>query len=216
MAITVTVLQGAITSQQTSLGVLSATGITAPNNQTGVGITILQIDQEQMLVTTAPNGTAINSLVRGWNSTPAQAHKDGSQVQIGGPSDFPTVSALWPNPNVQTNSISAAQTLVSQWLAGLTDAIPLQAGNYTIKSVAVDAMTLAVPAAGQAGQVIMIYSDSAFAHTLTCPSAILQAGVTAGNKTVATFAAFKGAGLTLLATAQGSYTVLSSTGITFS
>lgn len=216
MAINVTTLSGAITSQQTSFGVASVTGITAPNNQTGAGITLLQIDQEQMLITTAPNGTSLNNVVRGWNSTPAQAHLNGAEVLSGNPSDFPTLSALWPNPNVQVKSISASQSLPSQWLSGTADVIPPVAGNYTLKGAAIDAMTLALPAVINDGDIIMIYSDAAFAHTLTLPSAQFQLGLTPGNKTIATFGAFRGAGLTLRAQAVGAYTVLASNGITFS
>jgi len=50
MAITVTTLAGAVAINDKVVNVASATGITAPNDQTGVGITYLFIDQELMKV----------------------------------------------------------------------------------------------------------------------------------------------------------------------
>src|SRR5438552_134225 len=106
MAISATTLTGAITSQQTSFGVASVTGITAPNNQTGAGVTILLIDQEYILVTAPPNGTALSALVRGYNGSASAAHASGAQVQIGGMSDFPTALELYTgNPLVASSMV---------------------------------------------------------------------------------------------------------------
>ena len=78
MAITATTLSGAITSNQISFGVASATGIAAPNFQTATGITYLFVDQELMLVTGIV-GTVV-SVVRGFNGTAAMAHVSGVAV----------------------------------------------------------------------------------------------------------------------------------------
>jgi hypothetical protein len=76
---------------------------------------------------------------------------------------------------------------------------PHIAGNYIIDSGAVDPITLGLPTAEvDDGLSICIYSDSAFAHTVTLPSAGFKTG-TAVAKTVATFAAFAGAGMMLRA-----------------
>lgn len=196
MAITATTLSGAITSQQTQFGVASATGITAPNFQTGAGITILYIDQEQILVTSAPNGTALSNLVRGYNGTPAQAHVSGAQVQIGLLTDFTSPQGLFSTEVVPLLTIGA-QNQPAIFLAGTADAIPAGvAGTYVVKSGSANAMTLAAPTAAQEGNVIEIWSDTLFAHTLTATS--LLANGTA-LKTTATFPAFRGAGLRLCA-----------------
>lgn len=194
MAITATTLSGAITSTVTSFGVASATGITAPNNQTGTGIIYLYVDQELMLVT-AVAGTVV-SVVRGFNGTPAQAHTSGSQVQVGLPADFTTPQEVYIGPVVSASGVFATYNQpATTFLTGLADAIPAGvSGFYVIKSAAADLMTLAAPTAAQEGNIIDIWSDAAFAHTLTATS--LLAGGTA-LKTTATFPAFRGAGMRL-------------------
>ena len=85
-------------------------------------------------------------------------------------------------------------------LTGTTDAInPHVAGNYIIDTPGgIDAITLGAPTPEvDDGLSINIWSDSNFAHTITCPSAIIAAGV--ALKTVITLAAFKGAGVSLRA-----------------
>lgn len=84
-------------------------------------------------------------------------------------------------------------------LSGTTDAInPHVAGNYLIDTAGVDAITIGAPTAEvDDGLSINIWSDSNNAHTITAPSAIIAAGV--ALKTVITFPAFKGAGVSLRA-----------------
>lgn len=194
MSITSTTLSAAITASATSFAVASATGITAPNNQTGSGITLIQVDQEQMLVT-AVAGTFI-SVVRGYNGTAGAAHASGALVQSGLLSDF---AQLQENltPLQAALAIIAAYKQPAIFLTGLTDAIdPTKAAFYVIKSSAADLMTLAAPTAKEEGNIIEIASDVAFAHTLTATS--LLAGGTA-LKTTATYPAFRGAFLKLRA-----------------
>lgn len=93
---------------------------------------------------------------------------------------------------------------------------PHTAAVYAITKAGVLADTLAAPTAGAPGVgddgiVITITSDTANAHTLTA-TALLDTG--SANAAVATFAAFKGAGLTLMAY-NGRWKVLSQIGITF-
>lgn len=85
-------------------------------------------------------------------------------------------------------------------LVGTADVInPRVAGNYIIDTGSADAITLGLPTAEVDDNLsIAIYSDSAFAHTVTLPSAQFKTGTTT-PKTVATFAAFAGAGMTLRA-----------------
>jgi uncharacterized membrane protein YjjP (DUF1212 family) len=96
-------------------------------------------------------------------------------------------------------------------------ALPLVPGSYFITKAGVAALTLAAPiagstGAGQDGSQLCIYSTTAYAHTLTT-SGLLQTGSASVN--TATFAAFAGASLTLVAY-NGKWLVLTSNGITFS
>jgi hypothetical protein len=98
-------------------------------------------------------------------------------------------------------------------LSGTTDAIaPNVPGNYVVKTAGVNAMTLAAPRVGiDDNLTIAIYSDTLNAHTLTTV-ALLANGTAIKN--VATFAAFKGAGLVLRAF-NGVWQVVSQTAIVF-
>jgi hypothetical protein len=98
-------------------------------------------------------------------------------------------------------------------LSGTTDAIaPNVPGNYVVKTAGVNAMTLAAPRVGTDDNLtIAIYSDTLNAHTLTTV-ALLANGTAIKN--VATFAAFKGSGLTLRAF-NGVWQVVSQTAIVF-
>jgi hypothetical protein len=93
-------------------------------------------------------------------------------------------------------------------LVGTADVInPHVAGNYIIDTGSADAITLGLPTSEVDDNLsIAIYSDSAFAHTVTLPSAQYKTG-TSTPKTIATFAAFAGAGMTLRAI-DGSWHVL--------
>lgn len=209
MAIVLTTLSGAITSSQTSFGVASATGITAPNFQTMTGITWLLVDQEFMLVENIV-GTVV-SVVRGVNSSVAQAHVSGANVQAGAPGDYLEAQA---NFSGGTTTIGkdyylavGALNYPAINLTGSADAInPAVPGIYEIKTAGVDAMTLLAPPAAAEGNIIIIISDTTNAHTLTATT--LLAGGTA-LKTTATFPAFRGASLTLRAS-NGVWQVLSS------
>lgn len=197
MAITATTLSTAVAAGPAgtdyNINVASATGITAPNFTSGAGITWLLVDQEFMLVT-GVNGTVI-SVLRGQNGTSAIPHVINSQVQIGAPGDFSNFGEFLKA------SLTGAQTeggvsWPAVFLAGVADAVPSSVpGFYVVKTAGVNAMTLAVPPASAEGNIISIWSDTTNAHTLTAPSAIFAVGV--ALKTVGTFTAFRGCGVTL-------------------
>lgn len=91
---------------------------------------------------------------------------------------------------------------------------PLVPAIYQINKAGVLADTLAAPVSGNAlddGKVIYIVSNTANAHTVTA-TGLFQSGSAAVN--LATFAAFAGAGMNLMAL-QGKWVVLSSVGVTF-
>jgi hypothetical protein len=85
-------------------------------------------------------------------------------------------------------------------LSGTTDAIdPTVPGNYIVKTGSADAITIGAPRVGLDDNLsINIFSDTAFAHTVTAPSAIIATG-TAVLKTTITFLAFRGSGIQLRA-----------------
>jgi len=90
---------------------------------------------------------------------------------------------------------------------------PRNSQTYPVTKAGVAAMTLAAPTSGtDDGVIITITSNTAYAHTLTS-TGLLQTGAAGVN--LATFAAFAGASVTLMAY-RGKWNVIASTGITFS
>lgn len=88
-------------------------------------------------------------------------------------------------------------------------AIPVKTGTYYVtKADSAAALTLAAPAAGQVGTVITLVTGSAKAHVLTSTD-LIDDGKTGGAKDKATSAAFVGASITLVATPDLHWAVLS-------
>lgn len=98
-------------------------------------------------------------------------------------------------------------------LSGTTDAINgHQSGNYVIKTAGVDAITIGAPTAGLDDNLnIAIFSDTANAHTITAPSAIIASGAAGANKTVITLLAGRGSGVVLRAF-NGTWQVVGNSG----
>lgn len=118
MSINNTYLSAAITATQLTLQVNSATGITAPNYTTGVGVTYLYVDKELMLVT-AVSGTYI-TVNRGMLGTIAASHVITTTVVAGLYSDFPlfqpTIDAFNTGLNRaagQAGPVASAATIVA-------------------------------------------------------------------------------------------------------
>lgn len=194
MTVTATTLSGAIDSTQILLTVASASNISAPNFQTASGITVLIIEEEQLLVM-GVNGTQI-SVLRGQNGTQSASHASGALVQVGVPSDFTLQQMAYGNFLVKLSQVAAFKR-PAVWLIGTADAIDATvSGHYVVKTGSADAMTLATPAAAAEGNIIEVWSDTDFAHTLTAASALFCVGANA-QKTVCTFPAFRGAGVIL-------------------
>lgn len=198
MAISATTLSGAITSSQTSFGVASATGINVPNFQQAAPgsatITWLYVDQELMLVTNVV-GTVV-SVVRGVNGTAAVAHASGGLVQIGQPADFVTQNE-YLQTSVTSLQVLGATNQPAVFLTGTADALTGAAGFFVVKTGSADSITIPTPTAAMEGNIVEVWSDTAFAHTITCATTVVAAGQ--ALKTTVTFPAFRGAGCMLRA-----------------
>lgn len=100
-------------------------------------------------------------------------------------------------------------------LASASGAITLAPGTVVItKTGSLAAMTLAAPTDAQNGMILRVTSATAFAHTVTATS-LIDDGVTGGSKTTATFAAFAGASMELMAY-EGKWHTLSLKAVTVS
>jgi hypothetical protein len=77
-------------------------------------------------------------------------------------------------------------------------ALAIVNGTATLTKAGVNAMTLAAPTVDQEGLILRIISQTANAHTITA-TGLIDDGVVGGSKTTATFAAFAGASIELVA-----------------
>ena len=92
-------------------------------------------------------------------------------------------------------------------------AITIQDGLHELTKAGVGAYTLAAPTAAQVGTQLIITSTTANAHVVTA-TGLLDNGVTGGSKNTATFAAFPGATITLIAIDDLKWKVQSSNVVT--
>lgn len=102
-----------------------------------------------------------------------------------------TLTAVITQPDQNT-----AQLIVTNMTAD--GAVTIAPGIVTLNKSGVIAATLAAPTAEQEGMLMRFTSKSANAHTITA-TGLLHDGVTGGAKDVATFAAFLGASITIIA-----------------
>ena len=199
MSITTTTLTSACSATDTSIHVASATGITAPNFQTGSGITILIIEQEKMVCIAAPNGTFI-PVLRGQGGTQQVAHANSALVFIGLPTDFTAFIQIFGNlMTSQQTQEGVTQNAVK--LFGSADAVLSSVPSFNVVMTAsADAITLPTPVAGDEGNIIEIWSATAQAHTVTAASACFAVASASGLRTICTFPAQIGAGIKLRVT----------------
>jgi hypothetical protein len=196
MAITTTTLTSACSATDVSIHVASASGITAPNFQTGSGITILVIEQERMVCIAAPNGTFI-PVIRGQGGSVQTAHANSALVFIGTPTDFASFVQIFGSlMTSQQTQEGVTQNAVK--LFGSADAVLSSVSSYNVVMTAsADAITLPTPVAGDEGNIIDIWSATAQAHTVTAASAAFAVASASGLRTICTFPAQIGAGIKL-------------------
>lgn len=115
-----------------------------------------------------------------------------------------TISENAANAGVTVDGVLLKDGAVTAKQPGTTisanGAITIAPGASKITKAEVAALTLAAPTADQEFTVLHFTSTTANAHTITA-TGLLNDGVTGGSKDLATFAAFAGATITLIAIA---------------
>lgn len=91
-------------------------------------------------------------------------------------------------------------------------AIDPKVGTAKLTKGSAGAYTLRAPTEAEEGLVLKVISGSAFAHVVTATN-LIDDGVTGGAKDTATYAAFVGAAMTLIAS-DGKWTTLSLKAVT--
>jgi hypothetical protein len=159
-----------------------------------------------MYLTGVPAANTIVVRCRGSEGTVAAAHDVLSPVITSATvTDFPAIA---PGQLIPIDpAVDNPATL------GADGAIPVPLGPvvYNINKGSAAALTLAAPSLSLNGTRVVITSQTAFAHVVTATTLIADA-VTGSPHTTATFAAFKGATITLVAE-NGLWNVVSATGV---
>lgn len=181
MSITATTLSADISDSDVVIGVASATGISAPVNTTGVGFTLLKIDDEVMFVT-GVNGTQVKVL-RGQLGTPAQSHLSSTPVIIGGPSDFSGFApiAKFTSPSKPDKSIPIGPPLTGATIA--------PSGGFVHHFTGTTALVTITPPSDliAGGKITIIFDGSGSGLTWTAAGNIAVAGTATTAKSAVDF-----------------------------
>lgn len=192
MALTRTSLSAACGASDLTLAVTSTTGFPA------VGVIgsrqRMVVDDESMLVELVPVANTVKVLQRGYNGTVATAHDILSPViTSSSEADFAAVpmGANVARPPFVDDIVSVGQNGII--------AVPIRNTTFILtKATALASTTLAAPAKDQDGVRLTFVNQTAAAHVITATS-LLADGVTGSPHTTATFGAFIGASLVLVA-----------------
>ena len=134
-----------------------------------------------------------------WDNSNKRLDSDSSLGQFVG-----VATAVAANPtSTGTISMNGVSPVTVGPLLAITTitgdgAITIAQGVVALTKGSAAAITLAAPTAAQAGTMIVVVNGSAWAHVLTA-TGLLDDGVTGGGKNTATFGAYVGSAITLLA-----------------
>lgn len=206
MALQQTTLTAAITASQLTLPVAAITAFPAVGTRF-VNQPVL-IDAEYMFCV-GVNATSIVVRGRGSEGTAAAAHDNLAAVITSAvPGDFPVAAAG------QVTPIDAAEDTVITVTTDGAIAVPQSDTVININKATALAGTLAAPSLASNGVTVKLTSQTAAAHIITATTLIADA-VTGSPHTTLTFAAFKGATITLVAE-NGLWNVQSAVGVVVS
>lgn len=208
MSLTRTSLAADCTASDTQLAITStssgfpAVGVIASPPQ------LMLVGDEYMLVQSVPASGYAKVMQRGYNGTVAKAHDILTPVVTSSdPQDFAAVPA---------GGVDSRPPYVDDVVAvGENGTIAVPTKNTVIqltKATALASTTLGAPAKDQDGLKLTIVSLTAAAHVITATS-LLADGVSGSPHTTATWAAFIGASLTLVAD-NGLWSVVGAVGVT--
>jgi hypothetical protein len=197
MALTTTSIAAAFAADALAFSATSATGATVGG--------FVKIDDEFMVITEIA-GTRISVRSRGDQGTTVRAHNTLAPCVFGLASDIPSLPA-----GVLIPPVFAERAVLNIGADGAIDAPVASETLYIItKATALASSTLANPSKALNGVVAIITSATAAAHVVTLTNG--NDGTT-GNHTTVTLAAFKGAGVSLVAV-NGEWNVIGSVGAT--
>jgi hypothetical protein len=204
--LTNTTLAADVGANDTVLKLTSTTGYPAVGTISNGNQVRMQINGEFMYhVETIASGT-VRVRSRGADGTLAVAHDLLSNVSMGAPGDFPAypVGAEAPRPAFDDDIVSVGENGVI--------AVPTKNTTiYLTKATALTTTTLGAPTQAQNGLRLTITSQTAAAHVITA-TALLGDAASGSPEDTATFDAFIGASMTLVAS-DGIWNIVAVVGV---
>lgn len=187
---------------QKALGTIELDAVA--DDQVSVRLRTAQGTRKMIAAGAISAGAYVYGAASGKISATANTNLEGIALEAAGASgdiiEVLVIDSAVTNP-VTAYSASGALTIVN--------------GVATItKTGSLAAMTLAAPTADQEGTILKVVSQTAFAHTITA-TGLIDDGVTGGSKTTATFAAYAGASIELMAS-NLKWAVISKNAVTIS
>lgn len=189
MAFNTTTLSAAAAQNDTSLLVASLTGVTAPNFQSGSGITYGFLEQEAVLVMSLIGTVGVN-VKRGMLGTIQTAHPASTPITFGLPSDFatfaPAINAFIPQQPIEFTGFSAP-------VAGA--ATNVATGRFFHLTGTVAMVNLTAPTGVvEGGEITIVFDGSAAGLTWTAAGNIAVAGTATTAGSAVTFVFDLGSG----------------------
>jgi hypothetical protein len=197
---------------------MSASDLTAAVTSTAAGFPavgsyaspqqMMQVDDEYMLIQVVPVAGVVKVMQRGYNGSAAVAH------DILAPVVTSSLPGDWVNVPVGevVNRPPDFDQVVSVGENGVIP-VPIQPTVYVLtKATALGTTTFGAPGKDQDGLRVTFTSQTAAAHVITATT-LWGDGVSGSPHTTATWAAFIGASLTVVAE-NGLWNVVSSVGVT--
>jgi hypothetical protein len=206
MALSNTTLSAAMLINDTTMAVTSGTGFPGvgvyPNGGYGQAC---QVDGEMLFVVTALTSTLMKIRERGAGGTAAAAHDILAPVSTSANHvDF----AAWPIGTAAQRPPQVDDMITIGQTPAATLVLPTKNTTYVITKATAATWTLPAPTVAQNGLRLTFTSQTAAVHVMTA-TALLNNGLTGSPWTTATFAAFAGAGTTLVAN-NGLWNVIAS------
>lgn len=214
MALVRVTLTAPITAGQLTFAVSSTSNAVFPAvGAAPIGYQPIYVDDECMFLVNVPAVNTITVRMRGSDGTDAVAHDTGaSVVTTTNPADWPALQA-----GFSTIRPVSGPDIVTYGQTSEAIAVPTESTTYAfLAPTSAGAFTLGAPSLALNGSELTITSQSPFAHTVTA-TALYNTGASGSPFSTATFPAFAGATMQLVAS-NGLWNVINAsiTPVTFS
>lgn len=190
MSLNATTLSSAVGTTDTQFFIASQTGVTAPNYQSGAGITYGFLEQEMVKVTSLIGTTGCN-VTRGELGTQAAVHSASCPIVFGNPQDFagfnPAIASAVPAYPIKFQGFGAPLAITSN---AVTPTGPYHhvTGTTVLKTINAPAGVV------EGGMVTLVFDGSGNGLTWDATGNIAVAGTSTTAASSVTFVFDQGSG----------------------